>query len=1201
MKKIVSFILALLMTISLIPYVIVTLFATSESQNDGLTFAGSSTYGAEEEYYPIKNFEDVPYTFSAWVYLDKTARSKQNIILSSYPAAARYTGYITFEIFTNGVPRLSWADTDDSDPSNDTRTVHDFKFTNSAVIANEWTHVSCVIDVESGGVHCYINGRLKETITENFSAPDPTVKDFPIMLGGDFRTEKAVSNGHYFKGQLKDVAMYADTRTATEVARDYEMGADLNNAHIICSYDIDSGDKGRNIADESGNGYHMLYNKMWLTEEEMQAKRGDTSHRAYSFAVISDTQYSTEFNLETLYPIYEWIVENKEAKNIQYVVGVGDITNTDTDLPKTSYNGPYEWKNAHAAISKLNGVVPYALVRGNHDVYSTEAGGGVESTKGAGFIQYFGGDDDFYAQQFKNPNGYEAGYYEGDLANYKGSVETDSVANSWRTLEADGDKWLFMNLDWGAHDDVLAWAGEVIDAHPDHRAIITTHCYMTINGDHTDNRLAGDVVNSALQKGFNNGDGIWEKLVSRHTNIEMVLCGHVAAKTVVVNQSEGVYGNTVTQLLVDGQTLDRYWGGLGLVAMLYVSKDGMSVDIEYYSTTTGKYLSSLSQRTVKLDRKGQEINTKWDGYSSFAPAGSGTEADPYLVTCAENLQWMAKATTYKKSSVINPFEGKYFKQTRDIDLNGHTLQQIGCYYGGTSAMAVFGGIYDGQGYRIFNGSITRHSSSSQNQKWGAGVFGATYKATIKNVVADSLTVKGLTCAGAIVGYAYDTKIQNCVATDTCTVIGNGTQKDATTTSETVLNSKQWNSFSQNRIGGIVGHFNSSDYKYQINYCKSSATILAKGNNAFAGGIVGSLQNQVNMYDNVFDGKIINDFTDEAYVRTLEGENVNGGIVGYVGAGDFVMKGTNRYVSRNVNKGSFELIGVATTDVIYGGIIGCVKDITPSNFRIEYSYNLSNDIDLNQDRYTQTKAIYVGGLIGRVTNSGAATPRTLKLAESMSVDTGIKNGGINVDTSKYSVDNLYVCEKVATQPVKAELANGVTEGEVLVETKPIDKILPKTSEMEKSYDEKRDQGRYTAVLNVIGYQESIDEDDKRVRLIFGIDTIDLNRFAFEITTSYVNSDGDTIIKRSNIMGCSVFTAFYGKDGSGNDKTYTAGVDYEYDYFATLVVDPTANGVSATSDLTVTVTALTVDKDGYSHSYGADAVELVFGSNGTLTVK
>ena len=52
----------------------------------------------------------------------------------------------------------------------------------------------------------------------------------------------------------------------------------------------------------------------------------------------------------------------------------------------------------------------------------------------------------FYAQQFKNPNGYEAGYYEGTLANSKGVEETDEVVNAWMTVEADGDKWLIINV-----------------------------------------------------------------------------------------------------------------------------------------------------------------------------------------------------------------------------------------------------------------------------------------------------------------------------------------------------------------------------------------------------------------------------------------------------------------------------------------------------------------------------------------------------------------------------------------------------------------------------------------------------------------------------------------------------------------------------------------------------------------------------------
>ena len=108
----------------------------------------------------------------------------------------------------------------------------------------------------------------------------------------------------------------------------------------------------------------------------------------------------------------------------------------------------------------------------------------------------------------------------------------------------------------------------------------------------------------------------------------MVLCGHISAKTVVVAQNKGIYGNTVTQLLIDGQNLDRYWGGLGLVAMLYVSEDGNTIDIEYYSTAKKMYLSSMSHRTVDLDAEGTEPVTAWDGKSMYSPAGSGTKALP---------------------------------------------------------------------------------------------------------------------------------------------------------------------------------------------------------------------------------------------------------------------------------------------------------------------------------------------------------------------------------------------------------------------------------------------------------------------------------------------------------------------------------------------------------------------------------------------
>ncbi|OYW10554.1 MAG: hypothetical protein B7Z53_00710 [Rhodospirillales bacterium 12-71-4] len=48
--------------------------------------------------------------------------------------------------------------------------------------------------------------------------------------------------------------------------------------------------------------------------------------------------------------------------------------------------------------------------------------------------------------------------------------------NNYNTFTApDGTKWLVLSMEFGPRDDVLRWAGEVLDAHLDHRVIIVSH------------------------------------------------------------------------------------------------------------------------------------------------------------------------------------------------------------------------------------------------------------------------------------------------------------------------------------------------------------------------------------------------------------------------------------------------------------------------------------------------------------------------------------------------------------------------------------------------------------------------------------------------------------------------------------------------------------------------------------------------------
>ena len=167
----------------------------------------------------------------------------------------------------------------------------------------------------------------------------------------------------------------------------------------------------------------------------------------YSFVVIGDTQIIC-YNDATkgtnyMSQVYDWIVENKEAKKIEYVFGLGDITDQDW-----TESGPAEWKVATENIRKLDGVVPYSVVRGNHD-------------REGRFNKAF--NDDVYKSQFD-------GFFN------------RSVLDSYRTFSVAGDDYLFVTLDHGPSDLKLDWASDIISRYPDHRVIITTHWYTAKDG-----------------------------------------------------------------------------------------------------------------------------------------------------------------------------------------------------------------------------------------------------------------------------------------------------------------------------------------------------------------------------------------------------------------------------------------------------------------------------------------------------------------------------------------------------------------------------------------------------------------------------------------------------------------------------------------------------------------------------------------------
>ena len=289
----------------------------------------------------------------------------------------------------------------------------------------------------------------------------------------------------------------------------------------------------------------------WFTDKE------PVEDYAFSFAFVGDTQVITLNHSTKLGKIYDWILENRESKKIAHVFGLGDITNDNTDI---------EWKRAVKQFEKMDGVIPYSLIRGNHD-------------KSNSFEKYV--CTEAYLSQFD-------GFYR------------DVHTNSYRLFSVSGVDFLFITLDFGPSDRVLSWAEELIAAHPDRKVIITTHAYLHKDGttlDYKDGPAPTKLQDA--QGTVNNGDNMWDKVFSKYENVFLIVSGHVGSDDVIVTQTEGEHGNVVTQLLIDSQTLDKTTPS-GMVVMLYFSNDGQTISIEQYSTIQQSFYRRESQREITV-------------------------------------------------------------------------------------------------------------------------------------------------------------------------------------------------------------------------------------------------------------------------------------------------------------------------------------------------------------------------------------------------------------------------------------------------------------------------------------------------------------------------------------------------------------------------------------------------------------------------
>jgi len=575
MKRTLSLILSLIILTSLMS--LNTLGANEK--HSGITLERTTTNNVSHPvgyYVTEKRFEKMPVTFEAWVYIPKSVYAERGgIIIGNYQSFSK-DDFINFEIHTNGVPRLLI-----DDPSG---TMHDYKFTKAAVRADTWTHVSIVYGTGDDGkqIYCYINGQFKQASSvSNWYQANPEAIDNVVCLAGDYRA----LNEQGFRGILGDVAVYSDIRSDQEILEDYRKAPDVSDENLMMYYKLSEAESRSDVPDASGNGYDMSYYRMWLTEEEMnEIRKEDEYEYSYVLAFLPDIQYMTEKYPKNLTPVFDFLVNESKTRNIKYAIGLGDITNS---------NSVKEWSTVVRQTNRLNGYLDYSLVCGNHDTLKNNK------------IEYF---DQKYAPK--------TGYYYQHVASTGGFFNEDSVRNTYLTFSVGEVKYIIINLDFGATDDILNWAGEVLDAHPEHRGILVTHGYLNADGTtlDTNDYASPDTYESQL----NSGEDMWEKLVSKHENVDMIVSGHMHHDSIVSAPREGDAGNTVYQVLMDPQSTCNKLGGMGAVGLMYFTEDGNHAKVEYYSTVFEKYFAESNKTLSFTFGKSEEETTAED--TTLAPA-----------------------------------------------------------------------------------------------------------------------------------------------------------------------------------------------------------------------------------------------------------------------------------------------------------------------------------------------------------------------------------------------------------------------------------------------------------------------------------------------------------------------------------------------------------------------------------------------------
>ncbi len=252
----------------------------------------------------------------------------------------------------------------------------------------------------------------------------------------------------------------------------------------------------------------------------------------FSILWLSDTQLMAYAYPSALKTMGEWLDQNLQARNIIQAVQTGDAVEHGAN--------PFQWEAFDQCLNGFYGDIPYLAIAGNHEL-------GVREKDYRWFL------DRAYVKALPETQVFEQG------------------KAAYMTLHAGGRDFLILGAGWGAELSAVDWLNGVLQAHPDHTAILLFHTFIDRLG-----RL------TPL------GRQLYPLVVEPNANVRMVLCGHIPghfSRTALLDDDgDGEPERKVHMMLFNYQNYTDRCGQLRLLT--FFPQTGM-LRVETYSPVTG--------------------------------------------------------------------------------------------------------------------------------------------------------------------------------------------------------------------------------------------------------------------------------------------------------------------------------------------------------------------------------------------------------------------------------------------------------------------------------------------------------------------------------------------------------------------------------------------------------------------------------------